>query len=484
MKSISAARSQQILALLAVSQLMGVLDFSIVNVALPSIQRTFHLAPADLQWMVSAYALMLGGFLLLGGRAADLFDRKRLFILGLGLFSLASLAGGLAPSPLIILAARAVQGLGGAIVSPTALALLTTTFPEGETRNRALGVFGSVSGVGFGAGVILGGVLTSWLSWRWVFFVNVPVGLLTLLSAFALLPPSRASIARKPLDLAGAALLTGALASLVLALSRGASPASGLGQAMMFGILAMVLGALFLVVERRSRHPLVPLGVFHSRNLSAANLLAGLIIAIASLLAFILTLYLQSVLGFSPLSTGLAFLSASVGGIVGGQIAARAMRRWGLRRASALGPTLIALGCILLTRITPAGGVAWVVAGYALAGVGIVCTVVTTTIAATARLRPELQGLAAGLLTTSQQVGAAIGTSLASVVASSIALAAGGDPAVAATTGYQATLYLALGLAVSAAVLAVLALCTPTPVAMRPTTAVHEQLPNEVLLPR
>jgi EmrB/QacA subfamily drug resistance transporter len=484
MKSMSAARSQQILALLAVAQLMGVLDFSIVNVALPSIQRTFHLAPAELQWIVSAYALMLGGFLLLGGRAADLFDRKRLFILGLGLFSLASLAGGLAPSPQIILAARAVQGLGGAIVSPTALALLTTTFPEGEARNRALGVFGSVSGVGFGAGVILGGVLTNWLSWRAVFFVNVPVGLLTLLAAFVLLPPSRASTARKPLDLAGAALGTGALASLVLALSRGASPASGLVQVMMFGILAIVLGALFLVVEHRSQHPLVPLGVFRSRNLSAANLMAGLIIAIASLLAFILTLYLQSVLGFSPLATGLVFLPASLGGIAGGQIAAQAMRRWGLRRASVLGPALIALGCVGLVRITPAGGAAWVVVGYALAGVGIVCSVVTTTIAATASLGSELQGLAAGLLNTSQQVGAAVGTSLASVVASSVALTVGGDPAVAATTGYEAALYLALGLSVIAAMLAVLAFRAPIPVAMGPNTAVHEQQPHEAALTR
>jgi Major Facilitator Superfamily len=319
---------------------------------------------------------------------------------------------------------------------------------------------------------------------RWVFLVNVPVGLLTLLGAFALLPPSRANMARKPLDLAGAALLTGALASLVLALSRGASPASGLVQAMLFGILAIVLGALFLVVEHHSQHPLVPLGVFHIRNLSVANLLAGLTIAIASLLAFILTLYLQSVLLFSPLASGLAFLPASLGGIAGGQIAAQAMRRWGLRRASALGPTLIALGCVLLTRITPAGGVAWVVVGYALAGVGIVCTVVTTTIAATARLGPELQGLAAGLLTTSQQVGTAIGTSLASVVASSIALATGGDPAVAATTGYQATLYLALGLSVIAAMLAVLAFRTPIPVAMRTNTAVHEQQPNNAALTR
>jgi EmrB/QacA subfamily drug resistance transporter len=484
MKSMFAARRWQILALLAIAQLMGVLDFSIVNVALPSIQRTFHMVPVELQWMVSAYALTLGGFLLVGGRAADLFERKRLFILGLGLFSLASLIGGLAPSPQIILAARAVQGLGGAIVSPTALALLTETFPEGEARNRALGVYGSVSGVGFGAGVILGGVLTSWLSWRWVFFVNVPIGLLTLLAAFALLPPSRASMARKSLDLAGAVLGTGALASLVLALSRGASPSSGLIQVMLFGILAMVLGALFLVVERSSQHPLVPLGIFRKRNLSAANLMAGLIIAVASLLAFILTLYLQSVLGFSPLATGLVFLPASVGGIAGGQLAARAMRRWGLRKAAALGPILIALGCILLTRITPVSGAAWVVVGYALAGVGIVCSVVATTIAATASLGPELQGLTAGLLTTSQQVGAAIGTSLASVVASSVALTVGGDQAVAATTGFHATLYLALGLSVLAAVLAILAFRAPISVAMSMNTTVQEQRPNNAALTR
>ncbi len=285
MKSISTARSQQILALLAVAQLMGVLDFSIVNVALPSIQRTFHLAPADLQWVVSAYALVFGGFLLLGGRAADLFDRKRVFMLGLLLFSLASLAGGLAPSPLVILAARAVQGLGGAIVSPTALALLTTTFPEGPERNRALGVYGSVSGLGFAAGVILGGVLTSVLSWRWVFFVNVPVGLLVLLSAFLLLPSSRASAKRSPLDLTGAVFLTGAMVSLVLALSQGAASEAAMAQVLLPGFLAVVFGVIFLVVESRSQHPLVPLGVFRSRSLSVANLMALLTIAIASLLA-------------------------------------------------------------------------------------------------------------------------------------------------------------------------------------------------------
>ena len=473
MESVSTSRSTQILALLAIAQLMGVLDFSIVNVALPSIQREFHLAPADLQWVVSAYALLFGGFLLLGGRAADLFDRKRVFMLGLGLFSLASLAGGLAPSPPVILVARAVQGLGGAIVSPAALALLTTTFSEEPGRTRALGVFGSVSGLGFGAGVLLGGVLTGWLSWRWVFFVNVPVGLLVLLGAFLLLPSSRASEKRSPLDVAGATLLTGTMVSLVLALSQGASYEVGIFRVLLPGTLAVVLGALFLVVERRSQHPLVPLGVFRSRNLSVANLVAGLSIAIASLLAFILTLYLQSVLGFNPMTTGLAFLPAGIGGIVGGQVATRAIRRVGLRGASALGPALIALGSVLLTRITPAGGAAWVVVGYALAGVGIVCTVVTTTIAATAPLGLELQGLAAGLLATSQQVGAALGISLASVVASAIVLAAGGDPSAAATTGYQATMYVALLLSVLAGALAFLTMQTPAPVAM--STSTHEE---------
>jgi EmrB/QacA subfamily drug resistance transporter len=475
MESVSASRSNQILTLLAVAQLMGVLDFSIVNVALPSIQRNFHLAPADLQWVVSVYALVFGGFLLLGGRAADLFDRKRVFMLGLGLFSLAGLSGGLAPSLPVILGARAVQGLGGAIVSPTALALLTTTFPEGPGRNWALGVFGSVSGIGFGVGVILGGVLTSVLSWRWVFFVNVPVGLLALLSASLLLPSSRASAKRSPLDLAGAVLFTGAMVSLVLALSQGASPKASMAQVLLPGILAVVFGVIFIVVERRSQHPLVPLGVFRSRSLAVANLMALLTIAIASLLAFILTLYLQSVLGFSPLASGLAFLPAGVGGIAGGQIATRAIRRLGLRGALALGPALIVLGIVLLTRITPTNGAAWVIVGYLIAGVGIVCTVVTTTITATTPLGPELQGLAAGLLTTAQQVGAALGTSLASVVATSIALAVGGDPAVAATTGYRATLYLALLLSVIAAVLAILAIQTRTPVATRISISKEEK---------
>jgi MFS family permease len=303
----------------------------------------------------------------------------------------------------------------------------------------------------------------------------VPVGLLALLSAFLLLRPSRASVAREPLDLAGAVLGTGAIASLVLALSQLAVPEAGMAPALIFGLLAVVLAAAFIAVERRSQHPLVPLSVFRNSNLSVANLIALLTIAIASIFAFILTLYMQGVLGFSPFITGLAFLPAGVGGIIGGQLAARAVRRMGLRRVSVLGLALIALGSVLLTRITPTGGAAWVIVGYLIAGIGIVCTLVITTIAATAQLGPELQGLAAGLINTSQQLGGAIGTSLASVVATSIALAAGGDGKVAATTGYQATLYLALVLAVITAVLAVLAIRTRTPVALHTSTSAHEQ---------
>jgi MFS family permease len=221
------ARSNWILGLLAIAQLMGVLDFSIVNVALPGIQQEFHLSYTALQWVISAYALVLGGFLLVGGRATDLFDRKRVFLLGLGLFSVASLLGGLAPSLPVILCARGAQGLGAALLFPATLSLLTTTFPEGEARNRALGIFGSVAGIGFSLGVILGGVLTSLISWRWVFFVNVPLGLLLMVGALLLLPSSRSDDGHKPLDLPGAILFTGAATLLVLAISQPGS--SGVG---------------------------------------------------------------------------------------------------------------------------------------------------------------------------------------------------------------------------------------------------------------
>lgn len=461
MATSSLSRRKHILALLAVTQLMLVLDFSIVSVALPSIQQAFHLAGSDLQWVVSAYALLFGGFLLLCGRAADLFNRKSMFQFGLLLFSLGSLAGGLATSPLIVMIARAIQGLGAAIVSPAALALLTTTFPEERERNWALGIFGSVAGIGFSLGGILGGMLTSLLNWRWVFFVNVPVGLLAFLIAISLLPNSTGNKRREPLDLAGAVLGTGAMASLVLALSRLATPTSGLAQTLLVGLLAVILVVLFIVVEQRSQHPLVPLSVFRLRNISGANLAALLTSSIASLLAFVLPLYLHNVLGFTPIAIGLAFLPAGAGGIIGGQLAGWAIKRAGLRKAALLGPILIALSCLLLTRITASSGATWVIVGYLISGIGIVCTVVTTTIAATSQMEATFQGLAAGLINTSQQLGGALGASLASMVAISVALAVGGNEKIATTTGDQAALYLTLGLALLTGLLAALLIKNP-----------------------
>lgn len=475
MATVSLSRRKRILALLSVTQLMLVLDFSIVSVALPLIQQAFHLAGSDLQWVVSAYALLFGGFLLLCGRAADLFNRKWMFQFGLLLFSLGSLAGGLATSPLIVIIARAIQGLGAAIVSPAALALLTTTFPEGAERNWALSIFGSVTGIGFSLGGILGGMLTSLFNWHWVFFVNVPLGLLAFLVAISLLPNSTGNKEREPLDLAGAVLGTGAIASLVLTLSRLATPTSGLIPTLLAGLLAVILVVLFIVVEQRSQHPLVPLSVFRLRNIAGANLVALLTLSIASLLAFVLPLYLHNVLGFTPIVIGLAFLPAGVGGIVGGQLAGWTIKRAGLRKSSVLGPILIALGCLMMTRITAFSGAAWVIVGYMIAGIGFACTMVSATIVATSQMEASFQGLAAGLINTSQQLGGALGASLVSMVTTSVALAVGGNEKIATTTGDQAALSLALVLALLTGVLAALLIRNPTPASTLVSQDAREQ---------
>jgi EmrB/QacA subfamily drug resistance transporter len=447
----------QILALLATTQLMGILDFSIVSIALPTIQRGLHLMPADLQWIVSVYALFFGGFLLVGGRASDLFQRKWVFLLGLGLFTVFSLIGGLASSLLVVLLARAMQGLGAAIFSPAALALVTTTYPEGQERNRALGIFGSVSGLGFTLGVILGGVLTSLFSWRWIFFVNVPLGVLVLLASLLLLPTSAAR-GQQQLDVAGTILGTSAIAALVMTLSRLSELATSLTPFLVFLVLFLMFTASFIFVEHASQHPLVPLSVFRIRNLLVANLLGALQLAIASIFGFTLTLYLQGVLGLTALVTGLIFIPAGLGGIVGGRLAPQIIGRAGLHSALVTGPALIVLGSALMARITPVDGALWVTLGYMLVGMGLGCGLVTLTIAVTNSLGPEMQGLAAGLLNTSQQIGAALGASLASVVATSVVLALGNHGKAAVTTGDQVAIYLAGALALLSGALAVLAI--------------------------
>ena len=436
------SRRGAILALLAVTQLIGVLDFSIVNVALPSIQGQFGLAPGELQWVISAYALTLGGGLLLGGRIADLYDRKPVFMSGLAIFSAASLAGGLAPTAWLVFAARALQGLGGAILMPAALALVTSEFAEGGERNRALGVFGTVASVGFTAGVILGGLLTSLAGWRWVFFVNVPIGLVALGAAWRLLETRRREGPRPPLDVAGAILATAAMLALVSGLSQVAPRPGALLRAAALVAAAGILGAGFAAVERSAPAPLVPLGVFRLRALTGANLVAALTIAVASALAFTLTLVVQRDMGFPPDITGLAFLPAGAGGFLGGSLAGRSVHRLGVVRVAVGALAVLTAGAALVLALG-LHSIVWLAAGYGVVGVGIVGTMVATTIAATSGVERERQGLAAGLLSTSQQVGGALGAALAS-----IAVAAGGP------RSYGTALVAATALAGAAAVVA------------------------------
>ncbi len=355
---------------------------------------------------------------------------------------------------------RAAQGLGAALLAPAGLALVTALFAEGPERNRALGLIATVSGIGFGAGAIVGGLLTGYLSWRGVFFVNVPIGALALLAALPLLPARgvSGSEGRRAWDVGGIVLGTAGLALLLLALTQLATPAGGVGRALALGGLALLLGVAFVVIERRSRDPLVPLDIFRRRGLTIANLVALLLLAAGAILAFILTLYVQRVMGLSPIATGLAFLPSGVGGVVGGQIAPHAVKRLGLRWSVTLGSLLLALGCLVLLGITAQGALAVVVIGYLIGGIGLVWTSVAATIAATAGLERERQGLAAGLLNTAQQLGAGIGVSLASVVATLVTQASAARGHVAATAGDRAALALALGLAVAAGLLAAAAL--------------------------
>ncbi|MGA9097893.1 MAG: MFS transporter, partial [Methanotrichaceae archaeon] len=304
-----------ILILLSLAQLMIVLDFSIVNVALPSIQSQFHLTPTKLQWVVSAYALTFGGFLLLGGRASDLFNRKMTFLIGLIVFSLASLLGGLATSAVLIFISRAVQGLGASMLSPSALSLITTTFPEGSERNKALGIFSSMAAIGFTTGVILGGILTSTLSWHWVFFVNVPIGAIAIVAGFLIIPDQSNNQKKKGFDVTGAVLVTTSLLTIVYAITQISVPGESFMEVVILLFLSIGLGASFIFVERRICIPLVPLDIFRRRTIVISDLIMFLAFGANAALVFIITLFLQEVRDYSPLETGLIFIPAGLGGL-------------------------------------------------------------------------------------------------------------------------------------------------------------------------
>ena len=447
-----------ILALLALAQFMVILDVAIVNVALPSINRELHFAPGGLQWVVTAYTLTFGGFLLLGGRAADLFGRRKIFIGAISAFALASLACGLAQSDTMLVITRAVQGLAAAIMSPAALSIVLTEFEEGKERNKAMGIWGAVAAGGAAAGVLLGGVLTQYLGWRWNFFVNVPVGLFVVLAALRLLPHKIGEEDhRLKLDLPGAVLATSGLMSLVFGLSR--APALGWNSGTVWGFIAagIALLGLFVLNEHRVKQPMMPLGIFKIRNVAGANL-AFLVIACTMFsMFFFQTLYIQQVLGFSPIKTGICFLPVTfIIGMMSG-IVSNLVGKIGYKPPMNLGPLVLAIGLYVISTTMKVGGNYWhnVFPGLAVSAVGMGLTFVPGTLAATAGIPKNLSGLASGVLNTAQQVGGALGLAILSAVAFSTLktdIAAHKNPLAAQVHGYRSGLHVGIGLALAAVV--------------------------------
>jgi EmrB/QacA subfamily drug resistance transporter len=405
------------LALLCAVQFMVVLDVSIVNVALPSIQVDLGFSQENLQWVLSAYALAFGGFLLLGGRLADILGRRGVFMGGLVVFTVGSLLCGLAWSDESLVAARALQGLGAAAITPSALSILTTTFAEGRERNIALGAWGAVGGFGAAAGVLMGGILTDLLSWEWIFFVNLPVGVAGFALAPVLLRESRDAHGQSH-DVPGAVLVTAGLSILVLAITQGRQWGWGSVETIGVFLAAAVLLGAFAVWEQRQRDPLVPFSIFRLQTLTAANG-AGFIMGTAMFSMFLmLTLYMQQVLGFSPLEAGFGYLAVAGTAVVWANVAAQAVNRVGIKPALVFGMTMLTVGLLYFTRVS-AGGSYWadLLPGFLILGLAIPFAFVPITIAALAGTTPREAGLASGLINTSQQIGGAVGIALLSTIA-------------------------------------------------------------------
>ena len=448
------------LALLALAQFVVVLDASIVNVALPSIGRALDFSQENLSWVVNAYTLTFGGFLLLGGRLADLLGRRRLFVLGLILFAGASLAGGLAQSDVWLIAARAVQGLGAALLSPAALSLITVIFEEGAERNKALGVWGAVAGSGGAAGVLLGGMLTEWAGWEWVLFVNVPVGLAAAFFANRLLPESRTDGARH-FDVAGAVTVTAGLSLLVYALVDANSAGWGSTQTIVLLAVAVALIGSFVLIELRSKAPLVPFpGIFRLRSISGINVTALLIAMALFSMFFFISLYMQQVLGYDALEAGLAYLPLAVGIIVSAGLASNFVTRFGVKPVLVAGLLLTAIGLFWFAQISPNGSYLGDILFPALVfALGLGFAFVPMTIAAVAGVEPHEAGLASGMINTSQQIGGALGLAVLAAIANSRtdSLAEAGSPLpVALTEGFQTALTVGAGFAIVGALLALL----------------------------
>ncbi|MHB8439180.1 MAG: MFS transporter [Acidimicrobiales bacterium] len=409
------------LVIICAVQMMVILDGTIVNIALPSIQRELHFSPAGLEWVIAAYALAFGGMLLLGGRSGDLFGRRRMFTIGVWLFTVASLLGGLAQSPAMLVAARVAQGVGGAIASPTALALIQSTFPEGRERARAMGVYAAMSGAGGSLGLLLGGVLTDIASWRWVLFVNVPIGVLVALGAPRVLGDTPTRPGR--LDLPGALSVTGGMTALVYGLSNAAEHGWGATATVVSLILASALLVTFVLVESRSAHALMPLHIFSDRNRAGAYAVMLCLAGAMFGTFFFITQYVQDILGYSPLRAGVAFLPMTIGIGATATVVSRVVTKVGPKPFMTAGPFLAALGLFGISFVGVHSSYLAVIAPLVLIAVGMGSTFVPLTLTVMARVRPHEAGLASALLNTAQQIGGSLG--LATLVTVATAVTAG-----------------------------------------------------------
>jgi EmrB/QacA subfamily drug resistance transporter len=441
------------LAVLGVAYLMVILDVSIVNVALPSIETALDFNPEDLQWVVSAYALTFGGFLLLGGRAGDILGRRRMFMIGLALFSLTSLLAGLSTSPEMLIIMRGLQGAAGAILSPSVFSIVSVTFAEGPERNKALGVLGAIAGSGAAIGVLLGGVLTEYLGWEWIFFVNVPIGLLALLLVRRYVSESRADGMSRNFDAAGAVTITAALMILVYALTQANSVGWGSAQTIGLLIASVVLHGVFLLIETRSSSPLVPLRFFRYRTPTGANIIGFGLGTIVFSMFFLLSLYMQQILGFSALEAGVGYLAVALTAILASGASQALVSRMGVKPVLAVGNVLLALGLFWFTQITVDGTYfVHLFPGFIAIGIGLGFSFVPVSIAALAGIKPWESGLASGLINTSQQIGGALGVAIFTTVATSHAddlISGGTAPPQAFTSGYAWAFWVGVGFAVA-----------------------------------
>jgi len=463
------------LALVVLAQFMVVLDIAIVNVALPTIKTDLRFSEENLQWVISAYAILFGGFLLLGGRLADVFGRRRLFILGLLLFAGSSLLCGLAWSEESLIAFRALQGLGGALLAPAALSILSTTFREGRERNLALGIWGAASGSGGAAGVLLGGVLTSYLGWSWIFFINVPVGLAVVALSPAFLAESRSELPHRHFDFAGAASVTAGLMLLVYALTG--ATRHGWASASTIGLLAVSAALLgtFVGIELRSTAPLLPLRIFRLRSVSAANTIGLAVAAVGFSQFFLLTLYMQQVLHYSAVQTGVAFAAITLTVVVFSNVAQALVTRLGVRTVLTSGLLVTTAAQVWLLRLPSDGHYFWdMFPAFLLTGIGLASSFIPVAIAGLSGVPAADAGVASGLINASRQIGGAIGLAAVSTIAATYTAGSVGGEEL--TNGIDTAFTVLAGVALGGALVA--AAFTP-----RRPAAVEAQPVTETLEP-